>query len=291
MNLPIHSDIAVDHNAMLSPVHGMLSTIRRETDDVTRLNEIVNHESVKGMLLAPEAMDTVLDLSFPLSRPANVFLVGEHGYMAFIAAARHNLTLFDAHTAVLPSGRGAWAELFVRACLHWMFTRTPAAEISTLCPHTSSHPATTRLARAVGAALEFTSERRFPYGDGQYLSADVYTLSVTAWVRTAPGLEERGRWFHTKLDAEYKRLGRKEPNHPDDTGHDRHVGACIEMIFGEHIAKGLAIYARFASLGDYAPIEVTNPDPLLLDIRDAYIMVQPNDFYVYALKERRTGDH
>lgn len=278
----LRSDIIVNETAMLSPVHSMLARIDRATpDDAARLNGMVNHPSILPFVNAGHAE---LDMALLIADPRNAILFGEHGFMVFTPARPVGM-IYEAHTSVLPSGRGQWTLTFVRACLHWIFTRTGVAEIFTRCPHLSNHRATSRLAQAIGGTFQFVNQNGYFHG-GQMIPADVYTLGVLDWVRTAPGLVERGEWFHSKLEGEYLRMGRTHPNHADDDGHDRHVGACIEMIFGRTIEKGIHIYNRFASISEYAPVSVMSADPLTLDIEDAYLIVRGEDFYVHSLKPK-----
>src|SRR5947209_10090690 len=120
--------------------------------DAKRLNEIVNHPSVYPWVQG--AVTGELDLSDPISDPRNVLLMGEHGGVVF---GWHSPGIYEAHTQVLPEGRGAWSVAMVRAALEWMFTRTDAMEIWTRVPH--GNLGARALAKAIGGKFEFRMEK------------------------------------------------------------------------------------------------------------------------------------
>ena len=255
----------------LSPLHDMLDGIAR-AKDARRLNEIVNHPSVlpwvKGSIEGP------LDLSVPVADQRNVTLVGEHGAVLF---HRHQPGFYEAHTQVLPGGRGVWTVLFVQSCLHWLFTRTDAFEIATKCPR--GNLAAKALARAIHGTFEFTNQRGW-VKDGAYIPADIYSLKIQDWARQAPGLVERGEWFHDRLEEEFTRHAIQEPPHPDDETHDRYVGTACEMMLGGQPVKGVAFYNRWAVMAGYEPVKVISLEPLTIDIKSAVICVTGGDFKV-----------
>ena len=67
-----------------------------------------------------------------------------------------------------------------------------------------------------------------------------WELRYDDWVRKTPSLASSGRPFHARLKEEFARHGQLEPHHPEEECHDRHVGACVEMIYGGQPEKGLA---------------------------------------------------
>lgn len=279
MNAPLRQIAEAIAARPLSPLHAMLETIER-TGDGRRFNEIVNtpgiYEHVRGPIEEP------LDLGPVIAHPDNICLLGEHGAMLFTEMGSG---IFECHTAVLREGRGEWTRSFVRACLHHVFTKTTAVEVWTRCPH--ANPPTRKLAEEVGAVFEFTNPRGWWEGK-DFAPADILCLTIQSWMRDAPGLPERGHWFHERLEAEYARHGRKEPNHPDDAAHDRYVGAAAEMIMGGQPDKGVIFYNRWAAMSGYAPIAVHSYRPVTIDIRDALIVVRPTDFWVATV---RPGAH
>ena len=253
------------NDTVLSPVHAMLGQIERRRDAI-QLNRIVNDPSVYRWVKG--YMTGRMDLTNVVTNPNNILLMGEHGGVIF---AMHQHGLYEAHTQVLPAGRGKWALFMVRAALHWMFTHTIAMEIMTRCPH-GNLPALA-LAKSIGGHFEFTNPRGWIM-DLDPIPADVYALTVQDWLRTAPGLVERGRMFHAKLNEEYARLGKTPKELPDDEAHDRYVGAMAEMIIGGQPDKGVMLYNRFAALASYGAISIISRMPLTLDIGDALVIVR-----------------
>jgi hypothetical protein len=240
------------------------------------LNAIANDPDILPWVIG--ANKPPLDLAPAIADPQNIALTGEHGAMLF---ARLQPGIFDAHTMVKKSGRGRWALGFVHECLKYMFCRTDALEILTKCP-LANLPAKA-LARAIGGTHEWTSAEGW-FRDGKPIPADIYALTVQRWMATAPGLTERGHWFHERLEQEFARLGRTEPNHADDATHDRYVGAACEMFLGGQPHKGVVLYNRWAKMSGYAPIDIVALSPLTIDIKSALIIMRKDDFWVPAVR-------
>ncbi len=258
----------------LSPIHAMLKQIEPQKD-AARLNAIVNHPDiypwVKGFADGP------LDLSPVIDGGEAVCLLGEHGGLLF-----HRLQpgLYEVHTQVVPEGRGEWALNCARACLHWLFTRTDAVEVLTKCPE--GNLAAKSLARACGLTKEFTN----PVGwvlDGKPVPADIYSITIQTWMRTASGLAERGAWFHRRLEAEFERLNVRDLSHMDDATHDRYVGAACEMILGGQPDKAAVFYNRWAALATYAPIAIASYEPMAVNIGNALVLVCDGDISVATI--------
>jgi hypothetical protein len=256
---------------MLSLTHHMLSQLELQTD-ATRLNAIVNHPDVypwvKGFA------DGELDISPVLQEEGTVCLLGEHGGLLF-----HKLQpgLYEIHTQIKREGRGPWALHCAQAALHWLFSKTDAVEVLTKCPQ--GNVAAKALARACHLSYEFTNRAGWIL-DGKVIPADIYSLKVQDWMRAAPGLSERGEWFHNKLTGEFKRLGVPDLAHEDDATHDRYVGAACEMILGGQPEKGVLFYNRWARLASYAPIEIVSIDPVAFNIGNALVVMRGQDFFV-----------
>ena len=242
--------------------------------DATRLNAIVNHPDiypwVRGTIEGP------LDLGPAIEEEAAIALLGEYGGVTF---ARLQPGLWEAHTSILPVGRGEWGLKCVQECLKWLFCRTDAMEVMTRCPH-GNLPAKA-LARAIHGTFEFTN----PHGwvmDGKAVPADIFALRVQDWIRVAPGLEERGAEFHAKLHAEFDRVGIVD-NHPDDATHDRHVGAAYDMFLGGQPHKAAVLYNRFSAMSGYSPIRVVSTEPFLsVNIQSALLVLKVDDFFVVS---------
>lgn len=256
----------------LSALHAMLRNLERQTD-AKRLNSIVNHPDIYRWVRGPAK--GALDLSEAIANPNLVCLLGTHGGILF---SQIQTGLWEAHTQILPAGRGSWGRLCVQACLHWLFTRADAMEVMTRCP--KGNLAATAMARAIHGTYEFTSPHGWIDGD-KPLAADIYSLNVQTWMRTAPGLAERGQWFHKRLEAEMARHNVQELSHPDDPVHDRYVGAATEMFLGGQPDKAVILYNRWAAMAGYLPVTVTSRKPLEVDIGTATIAVRgEDDFWV-----------
>lgn len=268
----------------MSDLHAALAGIKRRYD-ATFLNKVLNHPAVYPMVKGNA--EGPIDASAIAADPANILLCGEQGAIVFVC---HQGGLYEAHTQVLPDGRGAWSLRFVRAALHWLFTHTSAVEVVTRCPH-GNIPALA-LAKRVGGRFQFTNPNGWII-DGKQVPADIYSLTIVDWMRQAPGLEERGHWFHEVLEAEYRRLGALNASpHPDDDTHDRYVGMACEMILGGMPHKAAAFYNRWAVMAGYAPISIIKEThPVTVDIHDAVIVVpEDRDFWVMHSRKPKLRD-
>lgn len=266
--------------APISDLHAMLAKIGREYH-AARLNRIVNDPSVYpwvcGTAVGP------LDLEPAIADQKNILLMGERGGVVFVLTQPG---IYEAHTQVLPEGRGKWGVVMVRAALHWMFTRTDAIEIMTKCPE--GNVGALWLAKRIGGKRLFTNRNGWIM-DHKTVPAEIYGLTIQDWIAGAPGLVERGHWFHERLEAEYRRLGAVDPSpHPDDPEHDRYVGAAAEMMMGGQPHKAAVFYSRWANMAGYAPISIIKDTfpAMTVDIQDAIIIVRPDgDFWVSACRK------
>lgn len=243
------------------------------------VNDIVNHPSV-----APHVLLTSdhADLTAFLNDRRNVALVGPHGAMVL---EQLQPGLYEAHTQVLPAGRGEWSKNFVLACLHWMFCSTDAVEVVTRVPEGNLMArGGMRMLERVFGPLFLLRRTEGWMKDGKVIPADVYSLPLHTWLAKAPGLNERGLWFHDALDAEYARLNKKIDQHADDETHDRAVGAALEMLWLGQPQKALVFYNRWASIAGYQPIRLVSEEPLAIDIRDSVLVLRPSaqTFWVAA---------
>lgn len=258
--------------APLSDLHAMLATVERRYDAIWA-NRVSNDPAVLPFVRGYATGN--LDLSIPAADRSNILLCGEHGFQFYTPQA---MGLWEVHTSVLPSGRGAWTLGFVQACLHWMFTRTSAIEIFTRCP--KGNVGAAALAKAIHGKYEATQPQGWVM-DRDPIPADMYSLSVIDWSRTAPGLVDRGHWFHERLEAEYARHGAADPSpHPADEVHDRTAGLAAEMFLGGQPGKAVMLYNRLATMAGYAPITIVSFNPLTVNIQDAVLVIpESGDFF------------
>lgn len=251
----------------------MQVAIERHTD-ARHLNTILNDPDVYPWVKGENKgkLDFAPYLEHPEISKDFYVLLGEYGGQIF---QRLQPGQFEVHSQFTKRGRGEWSLEATRKALHWMFTRTEAVEIMTKCP--KGNPAAAALAKAIGGEFEFVNPRGWVL-DGKPVPVDVYSLSIQDWIRNAPGLVEKGQWFHKRLDAELAKHGVKDQSHPDDLVHDRHVGAAVSMFFGGQPLKGAIFYNRFATLGGYVPIQITQFEPLAVDIGTTILVMGENDF-------------
>lgn len=245
-----------------------------------RLNEIVNdpdvYRWVKGY-----ALDK-LDLAGPSASPHNCVLIGDGGAIIFVGLQPG---LYEAHTQVLKSHRGAWAKEFCQECLRYLFTHTDAMEVMTRCPTVPSKA----LARALGFTRLFTNPKGWVI-DNDPVPADIYSLMFQNWAPNAPGLEARGKWFHDRLEEELKKFNQQDIVHAPDLTHDRYVGIAVEMALAGLVRKGAVLYNRWAALADYKPITVVSDNPPVVDIGTALLRFSSEDFEVIGCPSVQSSD-
>lgn len=242
--------------------------ISRATD-ATFINEVVNHPSVRPFVHAKPGR---LDLSAVVANPNNFVLTGRHGGMIFVELVPG---LVEIHTQVLPDGRGPWALMMAQQCVEWLFTRTRATEVFTRVPQ--GNVAAMALARACGAKPE---QRLTQDLNGEQTEIEIYGGRIQDWIRTAPGLVQRGIEFHDRLHAKCAAIDLKVNHHAQDDWHDRHVGAAASMILGGQPVKGVLFFNRWAAMAMAPPIRVVSNNPLVLDITDCRLEIQGEDFEV-----------
>lgn len=207
----------------------------------------------------------ILDIGPFLADPRNVALATEHG--CFLCHW-HSPGVYEAHTQFLPAGRGRHALEAAFSASRWMFTRTDCMELLTKVPH--SNPRARWLAERIGFRAAF---ERNVEGLGQ---TTFFHFLYQDWAAKAPGMQERGEWFHARLEA----LRGSPPGHEHDPAHDRYVGIAAETILAGQVAKGVVLYNRWARFAGYHPATVVCESPLILDIGDGLIRVEGNDFVI-----------
>lgn len=192
--------------------------------------------------------------------------------------------VYEVHTAFLKPDRatqstnGPHIRNVCLAAYRWMFTQTNCLELLTMIP--AHNRAATVFAPLAGWTKEFERRGVWPLADGSKVDLSFWSLRYDDWVRKTPDLMESGKWFHQRLEAEFKRLGREHKSHADEDCHDLYVGSCVEMLFGQQIEKAVALYNRWARWAGYGMIQVPARNPLLLDIGDALLQITGDTFKV-----------
>jgi hypothetical protein len=255
-------------------------TVEREFT-AERINPILNDPSVLPWVAMPGQTD--LDLTALVSDKHNVLLMAKEGGGFFF----HHLEagVYEVHSFFLPLARGGTAIKAWYDAMEWMFLRTNCMELLTKVP--IDNHAADKFAQRVGAILEFEREKAWPTKDG-LIPVKYYAFRYPEWVRSAQGLEERGHWFHLRLEAEKVRMGSPSPVHDDDPAHDRHAGACVGMIFGGQVDKAIILYNRYAIFAGYGLIALRQREPLVVDIGEALLEIRKGEtFEVISVRDGR----
>lgn len=229
------------------------------TMDATALNEVANHPEVRPWL----GGDGPVDLQSTLDNAANFGIMGEHGGWLL-----HPILpgVYEIHSMFAPEGRGKAFFAGAREMLRYMFVSTDALEIVTKCP--DNNPAARMASAQVGFRERFRREEAWAPGVG--VSYQVF--SVDDWIARDTACLAEGRAFHAMLEEAKARVDPLLFQHHEDDAHDRAVGASFLMAKAGNMAKGVALYNRWASFAGYATIETISPT--LLDVRDAIIEVR-----------------
>jgi hypothetical protein len=185
--------------------------------------------------------------------------------------------LYEAHTQVLPAGRGAWTLGMTKAAIHWLYTRTDAYEIVTRIPR--GHIGARAAAIATGLKYDFTRPDEAMFR-GRRVDVHIHSQRCQDWIREADGLVEKGQWFHERLHQEAKRLGIEQPMHDDDENHNRHAGAAIEMAMNDQPNKGVAFYNRWALASRHKPVELVGTDPPVIRFDIGLLFIGSKDIEV-----------
>jgi hypothetical protein len=144
-----------------------------ETWDYTEIAEVANHPAVFPWICGRRGVS--FDFVGAVKDRNNIFLFGEFGGFYF---RNLNGRVFDAHSMVLPGGRGFWALQAAEAALDWMFSRTDAQEIMMSVP--KGNLAVRALVKKLGAKLRGT----IPNGwvlNGKEVAVDVYSMMKEDW--------------------------------------------------------------------------------------------------------------
>lgn len=233
--------------------------LERQTN-ADRINYIVNHPAVRPW--TNELGKGILDMSKDVANQKNYVLMGEHGCIIFYEIMHG---LYEAHTQVLPEGRGEWAKDLVDACAEYMFTRTSAFELMTRVP--SRHVAAKALTIYTGMKLEFIRKNECMFR-GKKGDVEIYSYRIQDWMTFAKGMQEKGKIFHDKLHAEAARLNITEKPHDEDPSHNQYLGTCISMVQAGQLEKALIFYNRWAVAARHECVTITsiNPPTVKFDI-------------------------
>lgn len=145
-----------------------------ETWNAQRISEVANDPSIHPWVCG----STEEPLSFveAVKDRNNVFLFGDHGGFCF---RNMDGQVFDAHSMVLPSGRGEWALNAAEEALDWVFIRTQAQEVTMSVP--KGNLAVRALVKRLNALFLGTIEDGWHFR-GKTVPVDVYSVMKVDWI-------------------------------------------------------------------------------------------------------------
>lgn len=240
------------------------------------INRIVNNPEVRPFIGVPEMGE--VDMSTLVGNPRNCNLIGEHGGML---AVQHLNGIYEIHTHVLKSGRGAWAIGMVKAALHHLFTRENAVEVLTKVP--KGNIAARAMVRVFGGTYEATIPAGWNSATGEPIDADVYARTIQEWARSAPELVTRGAWVMDRIRKGVSAIsGMSSPPVPkvDLTGESLAFGLLYEMIIGGQFEKAGFFFNRWASYRGAMPVSFLTVDPVTLTFGPLMVIVRGGDVWV-----------
>jgi hypothetical protein len=252
--------------APLSDLHAMLEKIGRERH-ARRLNRVANHPEVAPWIRG--SLEGELDFTPVVQDDRNYLLMSQHGGLLF---TQMTPGIFEAHTSIVPEGRGEWALNMVRASLMWMFTRTDMMELVTRCPR--GNLGAISLARAAGCQQAYVTPANWQL-KSKMVPSTVFTLTLQQWLIDAPGLIERGQWVEKRLGY----AGLALTKTPDPEAY-RYMGLAFEMFQNAQVSKGLLFLKRWLPLAGHGEVELVSADPTTIGFRGAMIVVKNGDFYI-----------
>lgn len=134
------------------------------------VNEIVNHREVHPWICGP--IDGPLDLTQAIEDGSYIALMGEFGGFMFW---NMGFGIYDAHSAVIPEGRGKWAIKAAKAALRHMFEDVGAIEIMMSVP--KGNLAVLALVRSLKAKFRGRIENGWTLS-GVSVPVDVYSMTI-----------------------------------------------------------------------------------------------------------------
>lgn len=137
------------------------------------VNLVINDESVYPWVCGP--VKGRLDLSEPIESGNYIALMGIYGGFLFWHISDG---IYDAHSAVLPQGRGKWAIRAAKEALKWMFSEADAREIMMVVPQ--GNVAVHALVRMLKAKKTGNLENGW-WIEGKQVPCAVYSMTKTDW--------------------------------------------------------------------------------------------------------------
>lgn len=233
-------------------------------NDAKLINEIMNHPDVRRAFDVPSMEGKPLDFTNFINNPNNIGLVWKGVCCIF---KRVMAGLYECHFAALPEYRGKRGMPAALKAFEYVFTQTDAIEVITKCK--VDDVASNAGARSV-KFQEVLVTRPMTESSHGLVSMRTYSMTIQNWAVWAPGLVEQGHAFHDKIKA----------LHDNDDVHNRYVGGAMLMLYGGQHMKAIGFYNRGAIMSGYRPIKILSTNPFIVDIIEAKIQINGNDFEV-----------
>ena len=140
------------------------------------VNRIINDPSIHPWVCGPD--NRKLDLTQQILDGSYIALLGEHGGFLFWKLKDG---IYDAHSAVLPDGRGSWAILAAQHALRMMFNDYGAEEIMMACPKGNL------AVRVLVKCLKAKPRGKIDIGwwlNGKPVPSEIFSLTKQDWLKT-----------------------------------------------------------------------------------------------------------
>jgi hypothetical protein len=245
----------------------------KRTMDASFLNSIANNPEVRPHL----GGNGPLDLSGFLRNPENVGLQGEHGGFV-VTKLEHGV--YECHSMFLPEARGIGTKEAMTEGLRYMFVNTDCIEIVTKAPQ--GNKAAFGAARGMGFVTSFHLDQGWPVEDGQRIGMDCMRLPLSKWIERDPTTEEKGKWFHDRLEELTTAIGKTIPAHYDEPAHNRAVGASVLMFQAGNTVKAAASYNLWAKIAGFPVIRLLSLNPVIVDMDQVVVGIADNDMEVLS---------
>jgi hypothetical protein len=252
--------------------------------EASKINDLLSDEAIRPFALLGSSEEASAD-EF-LKNLANIGLVAEdeeHVTQGAILFHFQEDGVYEVHTMARLTARGRPYLRAVQDALRTIFLCSGAMELYTRVP--AENEAALGLVRLIHGRHEYDLSEGF---DGKPCQYWALRWSDWLWGPGGASLEERGKWFHERLELQFAEQGRGHLAHADEPAHDRMVGATSELVLNGVVAKGLVLYNRWAKVAGFAPASVIVQSPLVLNIGDALIQVDfaKRDFYLLEASPR-----
>lgn len=232
------------------------------------LNSVANHADVRPMLGGTGP----IDLSGLIADHNNVALVCEFGGFVVV---KLEPGIYECHSMFLTEGRGTEVLTAMRQGLNYMFTHTDCLEIVTKAPE--GNKAAFGAARIMGFSITYRLDKGWPLEDGTFGPVDCMSLSISKWMQKDRAAQERGEWFHQRLE---EITNGKLPVHYDEPSHNKAVGAAVLMFQAGNNIKAVNTYNLWARRSGFAPIRALSFAPVIIDMDQVIVEINNGDMEV-----------